>query len=198
MENNKKEYQKAWREANKEKLKAYREANREKRLASMKAWRESNKEKRASYDKQWKKDNADHRKEYMTDYYSNTMEQRKLVYEKWKAENQDHIKKRNKEYYENNRDKRCYWQSVRDATKTNAMPKWLSKEHKQQMKDMYKECFEISKTSGIPHNVDHIYPLQGENSCGLHVPWNLQIITAVENISKKNHLPINFLPHCSS
>jgi 5-methylcytosine-specific restriction endonuclease McrA len=34
--------------------------------------------------------------------------------------------------------------------------------------------------------VDHIVPLQGENVTGLHVEYNLQIITRAENTIKGN------------
>ena len=46
----------------------------------------------------------------------------------------------------------------------------------------------MSETTGERYVVDHIVPLQGETVSGLHVPWNLRVITQVENLAKSNKL----------
>jgi 5-methylcytosine-specific restriction endonuclease McrA len=74
----------------------------------------------------------------------------------------------------------------RRATKLLATPKWLTDENKAEMQAIYVKCTQLTKETGISHHVDHIIPLKGKTVTGLHVPWNLQILTATENISKGN------------
>ena len=40
--------------------------------------------------------------------------------------------------------------------------------------------------TGFKWHIDHIIPLQGRNVCGFHVWSNLQVIPAVQNLSKGN------------
>lgn len=70
----------------------------------------------------------------------------------------------------------------------NACPKWLSTGQKSEIRSIYKQALTTTIDTGIPHAVDHIVPLIGKQVCGLHVPWNLQVITAEENYKKNNKL----------
>ena len=69
-----------------------------------------------------------------------------------------------------------------------ATPKWLTAEHKMEIRLKYRLAIELSRRTGVRHAVDHIIPLQGEEVCGLHVPWNLEVITQDENLKKSNKL----------
>lgn len=58
----------------------------------------------------------------------------------------------------------------------------------EEIQSIYKDCVAKTKETGIEYHVDHIVPITNETICGLHVPWNLQIITAKDNLSKGNRL----------
>ena len=85
-------------------------------------------------------------------------------------------------YIKNNRDKYNAYLAKYRAKKLSATPKWLSKSQFLEIEAYY------TKAKSLGLEVDHIIPLQGDNVCGLHVPWNLQLLTRQENASKSNKL----------
>lgn len=72
------------------------------------------------------------------------------------------------------------------AAKTQRMPKWLIKDEKERMSCYYQLSAMRTRESGYDWHVDHIIPLRGKHVSGLHVPWNLRVIPAQENMSKGN------------
>ena len=72
------------------------------------------------------------------------------------------------------------------AAKLHASPPWLTRQQVRAMEHFYVEAARMQALDGVKRHVDHIYPLQGETMCGLHVPWNLQVLTASENCRKSN------------
>lgn len=84
------------------------------------------------------------------------------------------------------RAKRVRYQRNREMAQIRAMPPWLTDAQKAAINDRYEEAQRLTRETGVAHHVDHIEPLRGRNSCGLHVPWNLQVITGEENLRKGN------------
>lgn len=132
----------------------------------------------------------------------------------WKRANRDKVSSQNRAWYIANREKvlnkimseqvkarkrawhaanpgRCTarWAKY-NAKKLHATPPWLTREHIHLMNWIYHLRKIHERVLGGKWHVDHIVPLQGENVCGLHVPWNLQVIQAEENIRKHNKLMI--------
>jgi len=150
---------------------AYQASNRERSRGYAVAWRENNRDKEKARNKKYREDNPD---------------KKAASNKKWATNNPEKVRAINKEYTQSNQDKRSAWAAKYRASKLSATPEWLTQEHQDQILAKYAERDRITQETGIEHHVDHIFPLQGENICGLHVPWNLQIITATENMQKSN------------
>jgi 5-methylcytosine-specific restriction endonuclease McrA len=78
--------------------------------------------------------------------------------------------------------------SVRKRRHREATPKWLTSAERLQMRELYVQARKMTELTRERYVVDHIVPLRGEEVCGLHVPWNLRVITQEENLKKSNKL----------
>lgn len=104
----------------------------------------------------------------------------------WQKANRERMREIYSKYKKCNPGKVNAANASRALRKRMAMPSWADQ---QAIKQIYIDCAAKS-SGGEKFHVDHIVPIQGKNVCGLHVPYNLQILPAKENISKSNKLLI--------
>ena len=107
----------------------------------------------------------------------------------WSSKNRDKTRLYCQNNYKENKPKYMAKSAERRARKMNASPKWLSAIELAQIQEMYDVAIAKYIQTGIRYHVDHIHPLQGDGFNGLHVPWNLQVISEFENLSKGNKMP---------
>jgi len=148
------------------------QVNNPNRKQYVKKWKKNNKEKLYSYTKKWNDANKDQRKE---------------IVNSWRKRNPDKIKMMNKKggakWSKNNKGRRNAINAKRRTSLINQTPKIIDLG---KIKELYIKAEILTKQTGIPHEVDHIIPLQGKTLRGLHEYSNLQILTRFENRSKKN------------
>lgn len=171
------DYNNRWRkehpEQSKQHAKQTYEKNKDKRLVAAKKNYHDNIACRKQSAKQWQQENREKCQEICRNYRANNSKQSSLSSSKYRSQNKE---------------KYAYYEATRRASKKQACPDWLTEEHHQQMLDIYTKAVSLTEQSELQYHVDHIVPLQSDLVCGLHVPWNLQIIIASDNLKKSNKL----------
>jgi hypothetical protein len=139
----------------------------------------------------------DYQKNHKEDYNTNSKRwsknnpekiQSKLKLYRADPKNREKTRQWNANYKSRNKSKINAINAGRRAAQLQATPKWLTAKHKAEIDFFYWLSDTVTGMFGVQHHVDHIEALQGENFRGLHVPWNLQVITAFDNMSKHNKL----------
>lgn len=126
------------------------------------------------------------------EYAARNREVAKKRASEWYYKNYEYARQQQKPYCSNwkkiNSDKHCAIENKRRASKLKATPKWLTESDNLQINCKYSLAKMLSRETGIQYHVDHIVPLKSKVVCGLHVPWNLQVIPATENLRKSNRI----------
>jgi 5-methylcytosine-specific restriction endonuclease McrA len=145
-------------------------------------WQKGN-ESRAEYFKEYNK--RDDIKDRKSDWYQAN---RDAVIDRAKTRPAEKLREYRNVWKENNvlqvrADTKARRRKHRDAT-----PPWLTRKQKTEIRQLYQIAITMTKTTGEQYVVDHIVPLRSPDVCGLHVPWNLRVITQEANLKKSNKL----------
>ncbi len=125
------------------------------------------------------------RLEHNRKWIANNKDKHKQLCNRWYGDNKEQHLENSKEWYANNKYRKLATTNAREQRCKNATPPWVSMADVQ---FIYKQAKQVSKETGVPHEVDHIIPLTHDVICGLNAPINLQVIPASENRRKANSI----------
>lgn len=145
-------------------------------------YRASNKVRIAAAGKKWREENRERHIEKSNRWYRENSARRCAMSKLWRKNNLSKNDSTNRSWREANREK---WLAL---CKANTAKRRVSINAQVLAKKYSKECTDIYRGCQKGFHVDHIVPINGKNVCGLHVPWNLQYLSAKENMSKGNRL----------
>lgn len=163
--------------AAKARFRAWYVANRERVLAKAAAYRVTNKAKVDAAIKRWyaSEHGKAKRSEYFKTYWKSEPFQKALA--KYRAENVHKIRAAT---------------GRRKSERLKRIPEWLTPDDWWMIEEAYDLAEVRSKATGVEHQVDHVLPLKGRKISGLHVPTNLQVITAHANRVKHNAYDVRY------
>lgn len=136
--------------------------------------------------KDWNLKNPERRKAQKAEHYQKNKKRINEKNKKYYYENWDRMRQKGAEWKRLNMPLVIYSTTKRKKKVRVATPNWLSKSQKAEIQNFYWLAQDLKSVTGESYHVDHIVPLVGDHVCGLHVPWNLQVLPADINLSKGN------------
>lgn len=191
--------------AKKESDRKHYQKNKEKILSRIKEYTKDNSESIRQYKKEYYIKNKEkiitkNKSNYFKNHEKNLDTKRKAYYRnkeenleksrQWRVTNREFYLESQKLYRKRNKHRINKYSQDRKSRKLQAIPGWLTEEQNLEILNIYKTARKMSEETGVQHHVDHIIPLVNKFVCGLHIPENLQIITAEENLQKSNSFDI--------
>lgn len=104
----------------------------------------------------------------------------------WRAKHPDRQAAAERSWRLRNPEKHRFYATNRRAAKLQRTPPWLTEKQLAEIEDFYHLAEALNQVCDEFYEVDHIVPMRGETVSGLHVPWNLQLLTMRENCVKGN------------
>ena len=105
---------------------------------------------------------------------------------KWRRDNPERAEAASRRWKERNSKHVALKARVRTRAyqlgKQKRVPLWLTDCHKRWIEAIYEVASELNL------EVDHAVPLHGETVSGLHVPWNMQLLSRSRNAAKLNRI----------
>lgn len=123
---------------------------------------------------------------YKKEYRSKTTEQRSIYMAEWRTANRAHVLAYGKEYRDAHKEYFAFACQKRKIDLAHRMPAWLDGDDLWVLSEAYALAALRTRIFGFAWHVDHIIPLRGKKVSGLHVPNNVRVIPAVENMRKTN------------
>ena len=148
-------------------------------------WRHANREAVRARERELRKENGEDRRQRDRERYASDPQRSLDKHARYRARPgvRERIAAQTKAWNEENRPRRAERQRARVARQNASR---LAIIHKEASLVIYEEAARVTVETGVPHEVDHVVPLQAVDVCGLHVPWNLRVDTAEANRRKQN------------
>lgn len=138
--------------------------------------------------KRFEKNNKEKFTEYRAKSYKKHEDKKRAYAKAYREANPEKTKEAVKKYRKANQSHFTRLQMEREKKIQQACPPWMTKADKDWMDDIYKTSKQIKDQYGVDTAVDHIIPIKGKTVCGLHVPWNLRVVTRSYNSQKLNNI----------